>query len=167
MIVSRHPRRSASPCTAHFLRRPIAHPPLTPLQSALPDKHRVLLVFTRNRPPLSPLEATLTRMLTSVDSKWFMGKLSPLDATFTKNPGWPALAPSAGIKMNLARTGSCLVSDTLGHLHLHLTQREASLRPRFASRPYNCLVDYIDPLLQRVGPGEHFSHPTQGPRSLV
>lgn len=41
---------------------------LSPLQCAVADKHCVLPVFSRNRPVLSPLEATLTRMLASVAS---------------------------------------------------------------------------------------------------
>ena len=60
---------------------------LSPLESALPDKHRVLPVFSRDRQPSSPLEATLRRILVSVDSKWLTEKLSPLDATLTKNTG--------------------------------------------------------------------------------
>jgi hypothetical protein len=36
---------------------------------------------------LSPLSATLTRMLTSVDSKELTQTLTPLDATLTKNWG--------------------------------------------------------------------------------
>ena len=54
-------------------------------ESALPDKHRVLPVFSCHRPPSSPLETTLTRMLTSVHSKRLTGSLSPLESAFTKN----------------------------------------------------------------------------------
>jgi|HubBroStandDraft_3_1064219.scaffolds.fasta_scaffold21526_2 hypothetical protein len=38
-------------------------------------------------PSLSPLSATLTRMSISVDSKGLTGKLTPLNATLTKNTG--------------------------------------------------------------------------------
>jgi hypothetical protein len=68
---------------------------LSPLECALPDKHRVLPVFSRNRPQLNPLEATLTRMPTSVHSKGFTGDLSLLDATLTKNIGGRGAHPSS------------------------------------------------------------------------
>jgi hypothetical protein len=170
VIISRHPRRSASAFTAHLPPYPTAHPPLTPLRSALPDIHRVLPVFTRNRPTLSPLEATLTRMLISVDSKWFTRNLSPLDATLTKTPGGAgagagAPALSAGIKMNLARTSSCLTSDTSRRLLRHTTHAEASLCTRFASPPHCFLVNYIDPILYSAGPAGHLSHSAPRPRS--
>jgi len=44
---------------------------LSPLESAVADKHSVLPVFNRNRPRSSPLEATLMIYPVSVDSKWF------------------------------------------------------------------------------------------------
>src|SRR5216684_4856332 len=59
--------------------------PLSPLESALPDKHRVLPVFSRNRPPSSPLDATLTRMLISVNSNELTKQLSSLESALTKN----------------------------------------------------------------------------------
>ncbi len=61
--------------------------PLRPLECALPDKHRVLPVFSRNRPPSSPLEATLTRMLISVHSKELTWQLSPLESALTRKRG--------------------------------------------------------------------------------
>jgi hypothetical protein len=63
---------------------------LSPLECALPDKHRVLPVFSRNRRQSSPLAATLMDYVVSVDSKWFTENLSPLDATLTKNTGGEA-----------------------------------------------------------------------------
>jgi hypothetical protein len=42
---------------------------LSPLECALPTKHRVLPVFSRNRQPSSYLDATLTSILVSIDSK--------------------------------------------------------------------------------------------------
>ena len=68
------------------------HPPLSPVESAHPDKHRVFPVFSRNRPPSSPLEATLTRMPISVASKGFTGTLSPLESALTKKPGRGGIA---------------------------------------------------------------------------
>ncbi len=88
-------------------------------------------------------------------------------ALFAKNhPGWgDAIDSSHGFKMNLARASSCPAGDTSRRFHRYSTRPEASPRPRFTSHPYGFLVNYLDPILQRVGPGEHFSHPAQGPRS--
>jgi hypothetical protein len=61
--------------------------PLSLLESALPDKHRVLPVFNRKPSHSSSLNAALIRVLLSVDSKRLTGNLSPLDATLTKNRG--------------------------------------------------------------------------------
>src|SRR5260370_17251258 len=87
MVVATHPRRSPHSLVTPT---PISCPPspnsdicpatlslcsaipLSPLECALADKHRVLPVFSRNRPPSSPLDATLTQALVSVDSKEFM-----------------------------------------------------------------------------------------------
>jgi hypothetical protein len=77
-----------SPCSAILL---------NPLECALADEHRVLPVFGRNRPYLSPLECALVRHLISVDSKQLTGTLNPLDATLTKNTGVP---PSSQISFS-------------------------------------------------------------------
>jgi hypothetical protein len=60
---------------------------LSLLESALPDKHRVLPVFNRKPSRSSPLDATLIQVLLCVDSKRLTGNLSPLDATLTKKRG--------------------------------------------------------------------------------
>jgi hypothetical protein len=60
---------------------------LSPLKCAVADKHRVLPVFSRNRPAPIPLDATLTRVLVSVHSKQFTGKLSYLESALTENTG--------------------------------------------------------------------------------
>jgi len=65
-------------------------PDVTPLECAVADRHRVLQVFSRNPPPSSPLEATLTRVLIGVHSKGFRVKLTLLDATLTRNTGQEA-----------------------------------------------------------------------------
>jgi hypothetical protein len=62
-------------------------PDLSPLECSVADKHRVLPVFSRNRPASSPLEATLMSILVSVASKWFTGKLSSLECALTKKQG--------------------------------------------------------------------------------
>jgi hypothetical protein len=67
---------------------------LNPFKCAVTDKHRVLPVFSRNRQVSNPLDATLMRIPVTVDSKRLTEKLSPLDATLTKNTGgrrWPRL----------------------------------------------------------------------------
>jgi hypothetical protein len=60
---------------------------INPLECALAGKHRVLPVFNRNPSHSNPLDATLMRVLLSVDSKRLREKLNPLDATLTKNQG--------------------------------------------------------------------------------
>jgi hypothetical protein len=60
---------------------------LSPLKCAVADKHRVLPVFSRNRPVPIPLDATLTRVLVSVHSKQLTGKLSYLESALTENTG--------------------------------------------------------------------------------
>jgi hypothetical protein len=60
---------------------------ISPLECALAGKHRVLPVFNRNPSHSSPLDATLMKVLLSVDSKRLREKLNPLDATLTKNQG--------------------------------------------------------------------------------
>ena len=72
---------------------------------------------------------------------------------------------STGIKMNPARTNSSLIGETLGRLHRHSTRGGVSPRPRFASPPPTFLVDYIDPILHRVGPTGRFPRSPQRPRS--
>jgi hypothetical protein len=59
------------------------------LPSCKPSNLQTSLVLSPRRTShLSPLEATHTRMPVSVHSKGLTGKLSPLDATLTKNTGW-------------------------------------------------------------------------------
>ena len=72
---------------------------------------------------------------------------------------------STRIKMNPAGTNSSLIGETLRRLHRHSTRGGVSLRLRFASPPPRFLVNYIDPILHRVGPAGHFLHSTQRPRS--
>jgi hypothetical protein len=105
-----HPTRDAHPaCRGHIGEPPSGVPgflwhrlaflqilanSLSLLKCILPDKHRVLPVFSRNRSELNPLEAILTRMLISVDCKELTGALSLLDATLTKNLRVGAHPPS-------------------------------------------------------------------------
>src|SRR5260221_10672383 len=60
---------------------------LSPLEYAVAAKHRVLPVFSRNRPRPSPLESALLSLLVSVDSKWFTARLTRLESALTKNRG--------------------------------------------------------------------------------
>jgi hypothetical protein len=109
VFVESHPRRSPN---SFLTLTPIPGPPspnsdispaalfprsairLSLLESALADKHRVLPVFSRNRPHLSPLECALVSLLISVDSKALTVTLTPLDATLTKNTGGRGPLPS-------------------------------------------------------------------------
>ena len=92
--------------------------PLSPLECALADKHRVLPVFSRNRPPSSPLEATLMSTAVSVDSNWLTAKLNLLDATLTKNTGeeGPLLTGPRSVPRCLCGNPFiCLGSRNTGH----------------------------------------------------
>ncbi len=61
---------------------------LNPLECAFADKHCVLPGFSRNRPPSSSLEATLTRMPISVHSKGFKVAVNPFRCNiYTKYGG--------------------------------------------------------------------------------
>src|SRR6266852_1177352 len=51
---------------------------LSPLKCAVAAKHPVLRAFSRNHPRPSPLESALLSLLASVDSKWFIGRLTRL-----------------------------------------------------------------------------------------
>jgi len=82
VIRAHHPRRSLA---SFFALSPSSAIPLSLLESALADKHRVLSVFSRNRPPSSPLDATFTRMLLSVDFKEVTFRDKPFRCnTYTK-----------------------------------------------------------------------------------
>src|SRR6266403_1103655 len=39
--------------------------------------------------------------------------------------------------------------------------------PRFVSQPYNCLLNYLDPIFLGAGPAVRFAYSTQRPRSLA
>src|SRR5260370_10425305 len=101
MVVATHPRRSPHSLVTPT---PISCPPspnsdicpatlslcsaipLSPLECALADKHRVLPVFSRNRPPSSPLDATLAQALVSADSKEFMANAKSFRCNTYKKP---------------------------------------------------------------------------------
>src|SRR6266853_6031160 len=65
---------------------------LSPLEYAVAAKHRVLPVVSRNRLTSSPLESALLSLLASVDSKWFIARLTRLESALTKNRGVGAVA---------------------------------------------------------------------------
>src|SRR6266481_10170203 len=65
---------------------------LNPLECAFMDKHRVLPVFDRNRPPSSSLDATLTRMLISVHSKGLKVIVNPFRCNTYRKYGGRDLA---------------------------------------------------------------------------
>jgi hypothetical protein len=81
----------------------------------------------------------------------------------TRGGGTPTL--STRIKMTQASTDAISASDTRHRLHSHSTRGEVSPHTRFASHPCRFLVNYVDPILHRVGPAGHFPHSTRGPRS--
>jgi hypothetical protein len=47
------------------------------------------------------------------------------------------------------------------------THSQASSCPRFASQPFHCLVNYLNPILYRVGPVGQFRDSALRPRSRV
>ena len=53
--------------------------PVTPLECAVPSKHRVLPGFGRSCPPVTPLECAVTQI----------GAVSPLECALTKKRGGP------------------------------------------------------------------------------
>ena len=72
---------------------------------------------------------------------------------------------STRIKMTQATTDAISASDTRHRPHSHSTRGEVSPHTRFASHPCRFLVNYIDPILHRVGPAGRFPCSTQRPRS--
>jgi hypothetical protein len=128
VFVESHPRRSPNSFLSltpiprplppnsdisHAALSPCSAIPVSLLESALADKHRVLPVFSCNRPHLSSLECALVSHLISVDSKQLTGTLNPLDATLTKNTGVPhssqiSFSPPASGPSDLFRTIPCL-----------------------------------------------------------
>jgi len=83
---------------------------LSSLERAITDKHRVLPVFSRNRPGVNPLYATFTSIHVCADSKWFTGRLSLLESAFTPNTG--GLAASAlCLRVSVANAAFPLACD--------------------------------------------------------
>jgi hypothetical protein len=108
---------------------------ISPLECALAGKHRVLPVFNRKPLHSSPLDATLIEALLSVDFKRLKGKLSPLDATLTKNRGVGPL-PS---RQSFFLASSCpplvpLQPTVFGATIRHGTKRAASRRKQIPLR---------------------------------
>ena len=68
-------------------------------------------------------------------------------------------------KMNRTRPNYSSISGTRCPLHRQPTRCVCSPRPRFVSHPHSFLLNYIDPILPRVGPAGHFPYSTQRPRS--
>ncbi len=86
--------------------------------------------------------------------------------SFPKTPGgWGTPHFSAGNKMNQTTNNSSSSHDTPHRFHRHPTRSKASPLPRFASRTSSFLVNYIDPILHRVGPAGRFPHSIPRPRS--
>jgi hypothetical protein len=70
--------------------------PLSPLECALPDKHRVLPVFSRKRSPLSPLECALASHLVTTHSKGVAENANSFRMrTYKKHGGVPNFPPPA------------------------------------------------------------------------
>src|SRR6266446_8289436 len=83
----KHGGRGAKPLRRSDVRSFASRMNLSPLECAVAAKHRVLPVFSRNRPRPSPLEFALLSLLASVDSKWFTARLTRLESALTRNGG--------------------------------------------------------------------------------
>src|SRR6266436_2477462 len=72
-------------------------------------------------PALTPLNATLTNRLTSVDSKQLTANLNPSESTLTKNRGW------GGVMVNLPCSGGsldpCFLPSGFCSMIIRLTRR--------------------------------------------
>src|SRR6267143_4501531 len=68
-------------------------------------------------------------------------------------------------KMNRTRPNYSSIGRTRCRLHRQPTSCVCSPRPRFVSHPHSFLLNYIDPILPRVGPAGHFPYSTQRPGS--
>ncbi len=72
---------------------------------------------------------------------------------------------SLGFRMNQVRANSRAVNDPTGCVRRHFTRDRCEPHSRFASHPCSFLLNYIDPILHRVGPTGRFPHSTPRPRS--
>jgi hypothetical protein len=84
---------------------------------------------------------------------------------FHRDGGCTPLATPSRPKMNHGMANSNSSKASL-HRPRHASDYRNGLPYlRFASHPHCFLVNYIDPIPHRVGPGEHFPLATTGPRS--
>ena len=123
-----HAPEICPPSDAHLVSRIVLRD-LSPLERALPDKHRVLPVFSRNSQTSSPLEATLTSIPVCVDFKWLTENPNPLDATLTENTG------GGGPLLNgLCSVPPCLCGEPAGPIAGQSLWCNNSQRHRISSR---------------------------------
>src|ERR1700674_2852322 len=69
------------------------------------------------------------------------------------------------IEMNRTRPNYSSIGGTRCRLHRQPTRSECSPCPRFASPPRSFLVNYLNPILHRVGPAGQLPHSAPRPRS--
>ena len=109
---------------------------LSSLECAVTEKHRVLPVFNRNRPHLSPLECAVLRIPVTVDSKWFTEKANSFRMrTYEKTGGCllQATPPSSRAVFSvLAPSDHALRSVS----HLPYTLPSSVSRKSFGCRSY-------------------------------
>ncbi|SRR5229473_7676314 len=108
---------------------------LNPLECAVAAKHRVLTVFSRNRPRPSPLESALLSLLASVDSKWFTAQANPFRCNTYKNHRGGDGVQSLGFTEHVARgTGH---GTRITHLY---PIRPIAAQPLWCHNPQRCQV---------------------------
>src|SRR5213075_2870441 len=96
--------------------------PVTPLECAVPSKHRVLPGFGRSCPPVTPLECAVTQI----------GAVSPLECALTKKRGAPWGHPKRSQGSAFFPARHCLLSPVW-------TSGRARDRSRLC-RPPSCLA---------------------------
>ena len=118
--------------------------------------------------PLSPLyshsSALICTFLHSSKTQLFSFQAIPHSAS-KNGPGGVPLRFFSRTKINRTRPNYSSISGTRCPLHRQPTRCVCSPRPRFVSHPHSFLLNYIDPILPRVGPAGHFPYSTQRPGS--
>ena len=137
-----------------------------PLCGAAPHDRHPLDCLSPILYPLSPLyshsSALICTFLHSSKTQLFLFKRTLRQKTAR---GGVPLRFSSRTKMNRTRPNYSSIGGTRCPLRRQPTRCVCSTRPRFVSHPHSFLLNYIDPILPRVGPAGHFPYSTQRPRS--
>ncbi len=179
MIFSRHPRRGLQYSTHSLFPYSKSHRIISfadPHPLNLLESYRFKNIGGRGRLQPSNLPTSTPRSepssffscpcaLSFATARPYHSCFQILAHSFYHDGGCTPLLIPPRLKMNQARANSRAANDPTGRVRRHSTCDRCQPHPRFASHPLRFLVNYLDPILQRVGPGEHFPRPTQRPRS--